>query len=758
MISYNFKTETISSKTKILVIENSSLIAAEVENQLREKTNIDLEIIPKFPALLKSMPEIIIYFFYPDQKKINPGLKPLLKFCTDNSLKIFLIIPDSFNYGKSELQELILTHSRINFINYQIISLDHTLEADENASDVISKFYYGHKFKPRIPKVNPTESTPFIKSKKLPKKLNIPVLFFGLIILPYFLLIIQLVFLFMLSRCLYNSYMKSSVSLTKSCAAHAWKLSKIIYPQTVILPGAKSLITYLGYPPDKVVNVLQTFSDSQSAYGSFITEFILSGKNFDHFQFNNILTSTSETLGLLQSSLRDLYLASPAKPDYLLALGQSLVTDRSFVSKLLLLTSDAEKFFPQGKVNYLILIQDHTEIRPTGGFLNGFFILTIESGKVTQIQPFTSSQADSLLAGQVEPPASFQSAFKSNQWFLRDANWDPDFPTSAKRVAWFVEKELSIPINAVVAVNSKFFPKLLEILGDQNISNSKTPVSAENYYEQYFSQKSISSSSTFLLNLSQEIYKSSTRLSADRYAKLVKLIARQLELNNIIISGITFNSSALENTGWNGKLNDPPCVLSVPCIKDMVYQVDSNIGVNSLDYSLKRQFQLDIQFLPKQILTTSFFKYKNEDSGAGTGDTYKNYFRVYLPSIAQISSVLVNQQPLSSEIYSVSFEHGLQVISLPVNVPPKSEAEISISYSQTINATSQFHYQLNLRSQPGINDKSIKVSLNYPPNWTISTRVTPQSPVSPVATAGLLRYNTASDQISRLEFDITPTQ
>src|SRR3989338_4365332 len=56
-----------------------------------------------------------------------------------------------------------------------------------------------------------------------------------------------------------------------------------------------------------------------------------------------------------------------------------------------------------GKKTYLVLFQNNLEIRPTGGFIGSYGLLTIEDGHVSDFRIFDVYQADGQLKGHVEP-------------------------------------------------------------------------------------------------------------------------------------------------------------------------------------------------------------------------------------------------------------------------------------------------------------------------------------------------------------------
>ena len=86
---------------------------------------------------------------------------------------------------------------------------------------------------------------------------------------------------------------------------------------------------------------------------------------------------------------------------------------------------------------YLVVFQNNTELRATGGFIGSFALVDFANGKIKHIEIPTGGPYD--LAGSLrETVMSPQPLHIVNPiWQFQDANWFPDFPTSAKKIMWF---------------------------------------------------------------------------------------------------------------------------------------------------------------------------------------------------------------------------------------------------------------------------------------------------------------------------------
>lgn len=118
---------------------------------------------------------------------------------------------------------------------------------------------------------------------------------------------------------------------------------------------------------------------------------------------------------------------------------------------------------------YLVLLQNNNEIRPTGGFIGSYALIDVNEGYIENLSVHDVYDIDGSYGGIIEPPEEFK-AFTSN-WRFRDSNYSQDFPTSAKKARWFLEKEGGPSVDTVIAINQGLLKDLLEISGPVQVGN-----------------------------------------------------------------------------------------------------------------------------------------------------------------------------------------------------------------------------------------------------------------------------------------------
>ncbi len=115
---------------------------------------------------------------------------------------------------------------------------------------------------------------------------------------------------------------------------------------------------------------------------------------------------------------------------------------------------------------YLLLFQNDTELRPTGGFITAYAEMSVHNGKITPLGSHDIYSLDAKLGNRVKAPDPILDYHKNVfYWHLRDMNLSPDF---AKSMETFWEHFQTVgpkEIDAIIAVDTKVLVDLLEVLG-----------------------------------------------------------------------------------------------------------------------------------------------------------------------------------------------------------------------------------------------------------------------------------------------------
>ncbi|MDP3770691.1 MAG: DUF4012 domain-containing protein, partial [bacterium] len=97
----------------------------------------------------------------------------------------------------------------------------------------------------------------------------------------------------------------------------------------------------------------------------------------------------------------------------------------------------------QRPTSILLLFLNNTELRPGGGFLGTYGLATIHRGQLTSFTTDDVYNLDKTVEGtlRIPPPEPFRRHRIVSWWYLRDANWSPDFVESSRTVLDFYRRE-----------------------------------------------------------------------------------------------------------------------------------------------------------------------------------------------------------------------------------------------------------------------------------------------------------------------------
>lgn len=398
---------------------------------------------------------------------------------------------------------------------------------------------------------------------------------------------------------------------------------------------------------------------------------------------------------------------------------------RSVITSKALLATIPDIIGLGGRRKYGVLFQNNMELRATGGFIGSFAILSFENGKLYDMPIFDVYDADGQLKGHVEPPGAIKEILGEANWYLRDSNFDPDFPTSARRAEWFIKKSLNQDLDGTIAVNVNTLVGLLRATGPLTIPDYNETITGDNLYEraQFHAEVNFFPGSTqkkeFLSTVANALFARFPTLGAGEGLKLVAALSQTIQEKNTLISLTnTATDHVFATLGWNGQLSDLPCPSTSACHKDYAMVVDSNFGVNKANYFIKRDIEAVITF-DKDLAVNHVLRLTYQNTSTSTAwpaGAYKNYQRLYLPIGATITKVSLGDRVLTPQDYTLSIEHGKFILAYLVTVPINSTQQVVVEYATpSLASSSELLYTWYWQKQPGTSSSDrLNVYLNYP--------------------------------------------
>lgn len=397
------------------------------------------------------------------------------------------------------------------------------------------------------------------------------------------------------------------------------------------------------------------------------------------------------------------------------------------------------------KKTYLVLFQNSAEIRPTGGFIGSYGLLTFERGKLLDFSVEDIYAADGQLKGYVEPPEPIKEFLGQSTWFFRDSNWDPDFIVSAERAEWFLQKTTDRTVDGVIAVNLPAVKFLLEAVGPLTLPDYNEEVTASNLFEraEYRAEIDFFPGSTqkrdFLGSLARELFNRAKAGSALDLIRLAQAVEAGLSQKQILVSLHDHESQKLLlKQNWAGSLFNPALETADqrPVLADYNFLVEANLGINKANYFLRRQIKQQLTILKnKEVLAVTTISYQNQSpADAWPGGIYRSYLRQFIPAGSSLVSIKVddNRLDLVRDV-DTAVAADKFILGFPIAVPVKSSLEVEVTYrlpGALVNKNSLSRLAVVMPKQPGIIDDPVEVIVNFPTFLSVAA-VGPQALVSP---------------------------
>lgn len=359
--------------------------------------------------------------------------------------------------------------------------------------------------------------------------------------------------------------------------------------------------------------------------------------------------------------------------------------------------------------SYLILFQNNMELRPTGGFIGSYGIASFDGGRLTELNVNDIYSADGQLKGHVEPPAPIKDFLGEANWWFRDSNWDPDFPTSAQRAEWFLGKEVDQTVDGVIAIDLSPIEEILIHTGPIFLPDYNLEITSENLYEKTQTEvhdrffPGSRKKASFLTALSRKLIDDLPKLETKQKTAILRSLfersearAIQTYLHDEEVQG------AISSLGWDGGVNTPSC--GSRCYADYFGLVEANLGVNKVNYFIKRSVNAGISFKDGRITRNVGIAYTNTASpDLGLAGRYKNYLRLIVPKDAQNISVKTvlgeNIQPVD---FIVRDSKGSKELGMLIEVLQGQSKQIIVSWDSAFDRGSFDKYGLYIRKQAGV--------------------------------------------------------
>jgi len=362
---------------------------------------------------------------------------------------------------------------------------------------------------------------------------------------------------------------------------------------------------------------------------------------------------------------------------------------------------------------YLLVPENPWDLRATGGFVGTAVLLRVSHGRLDPPVTLASDAVDNvtshrLPADYIPPPLPLVTYQHLNEWFFRDANWSPDFPTSAALLRYFYWLGQRQWPDGVVAFDSSLLGPLLGLTGPVTVPGIPTPLTSANgvqTLDHYVNAAPTTSThSTPGKDIAGRAYKlifdKLQGLGAANLPNVASVMGKALRQKHLLLwlPDPTI-APILARHGWDGTIN--------PTRSDYLYVVDTNAHYNKINDFIHEGLTYRTMLQPDRSLrSTLTITYTNRTPPAAQlyrqrfpqdNPLYEDFVRVYVPLGSTLRDATGLIQP-----WPTTRDHDKTVFSGYLRVLRGHSQTVTFSYLVPPNADMGLSaYSLTVQKQPG---------------------------------------------------------
>lgn len=391
-----------------------------------------------------------------------------------------------------------------------------------------------------------------------------------------------------------------------------------------------------------------------------------------------------------------------------------------------------------GAQHYLLFLQNDGELRATGGFWGTYGVIRIEDGEIAEIFTDDIYAVDFPSEGTitVQPPVPIRRYLGLDTWYLRDANWSPDVPTSARRALEFYHNETRLPdqqyvtaprvnFQGVVMVTPQIGVELLELFG--NVTTGEVTFTPENFYdvlefevEQAFVDRGIATSDRkdIIGDMVDILFARLQDADAETLGRLAQMTLALLDNNDIMAYSVDPEVQRIfERENWAGDLR-------INAEHDHLMIVDTNLAALKTDKMITRAYTYAVHRDPAgDLIATAQINYDHLGGFDYRTTRYRTYTRVYAPlgsELVRVEGSLLDDRTKNPSgaagAVDISEEFGATVFGTFTAVEPGANGQLSFTYKlpERINEmVDRGEYVLDIQRQAGVGEVALNLDLDF---------------------------------------------
>ena len=379
---------------------------------------------------------------------------------------------------------------------------------------------------------------------------------------------------------------------------------------------------------------------------------------------------------------------------------------------------------------YLVLTQNSAELRPTGGFIGSYGIIVFDRGRMVE-HNFRDVYLLDLAKSHpfIEPPADLVDHVlgPGRSWQLVDANWSPDFPTSAQDAVRLYTNESKDPrIDGVVGISTHTIDDVLQITGPVTVPEYRATISPGETTLKALqltrAGRPGQNRKAFLSAFADRLVTELLTLPSSKWSEIIRHI-ETFKTQRLLLAWFKDpeDQSMVARGGFDGSVRQDP--------GDYVYPVDSNVvPASKISAIARRTLHLDVRLDEQGNATNTLDVSWDNPIDTPEGKPYRElptlenlrnlgmYFRLLVPEGSRVESVSGDMVDTATEPAVIGLEASRSVIGTYLVVPPGNASLRYVWTSPNVSETNSTgsRYHLTIQKQPGLLPGPLIVTVHVP--------------------------------------------
>ena len=359
---------------------------------------------------------------------------------------------------------------------------------------------------------------------------------------------------------------------------------------------------------------------------------------------------------------------------------------------------------PTAEVRLLLLSQDTLELRPTGGFIGSYGVLQFSRG-TARLETFQATE-DLVQPSPPLPGPEGLSGYLSRSWNLGNANWWPDFSTSAIAAADLFRRQGGGEVDGVLAITELATARLIGALGSLKLPSYAQPVVEEGFdlravYEVELKQPLDVPRKKFLIELSEVFFDRLFNLPAEKLPAVADAVRRSISAGDIQLwfkdAGLQESLAGTEAAGALPRTDD-----------DFLMLVDANLTASKANLETTKQVKYEVERRPDGRLVGHVrVEVRNDGAASQINPFYNGYLRVYAPAGSELLD-----SPGNLPVKRLSPDSGYEVFAQPAIVMPKESKVVTFDYLLPASVEDDGPYHLTWVRQVGTGRDTFHLNVN----------------------------------------------